>query len=421
MTFLKLHQKYGPVIRTAPNELSFTEPQALKTIYAERRKSCPAFRKNYDTFNETRNQIAHSVFIAGENDHARMRKIINHAFSERAPRNQEPRIQTHVEALITSLDLERSRTKGIVDLNEWYNYAAFDIIADAAFGEPFNTLQELTYRPWLSLIGKTWKAITFASAVKSTVPLLYLLRRLIPIGPYLQKEVDKFNLILDRVRKRMSLGTTRTSLLSLVLEHNNEQESMTEQEIISNATLFVAAGTETVTTLLSSLTYLLTRDDRIMQNLILEIRNGFTDEQQITVQNVGQLPYLTACIKEALRVFPPIPEGLPRVVPFEGEEISGHFVPGGVCIFLHSTLRILPLTVCQTFVQVSNFAASLSSENFVDSKSFLPERWLGIDPRYSEDKKEVSQPFSVGPRNCVGQKLDNISRSCDILTVANVL
>ncbi|MCJ1381728.1 hypothetical protein MMC17_004839 [Xylographa soralifera] len=316
-----------------------------------------------------------------------MRKIINHAFSERALRDQEPRIQTHVETLITSLDLIRSKTKGIVDLNEWYNCAAFDIIADAAFGEPFNTLQELTYRPWLSLIGKTWKAITFASAVKSLVPSLYLLRRLIPAGPYLQKEVDKFNLILDRVRKRMSLGTTRTSLLSLVLEHNNEQESMTEQEIISNATLFVAAGTETVTTLLSSLTYLLTRDDRIMQNLILEIRNGFTNEQQMTVQNISQLPYLTACIKEALRVFPPIPEGLPRIVPFEDEEISGHFVPGG------------------TFVQVSNFAASLSPENFVDSTSFVPERWLGIDPRYSEDKKEVSQPFSIGPRNCVGQNL----------------
>ncbi|KAL9117373.1 MAG: hypothetical protein Q9187_006094, partial [Circinaria calcarea] len=329
VTFHELHQKYGSIIRVAPNELSFTEPEALKTIYAERRKSCPVFRKNYDTFNETRNQIAHSVFIAGDNDHSRMRKIINHAFSERALRDQEPRIQTHVETLITTLDLERSKTNGIVDLNKWYNYAAFDIIADAAFGEPFNTLQESTYRPWLSLMGKTWKAITFASAIKSIVPPLYFFRRLIPTGPYLQKEVDKFNLILDRVRKRMALGTTRISLLSLVVNHNNEKEKMTEQEIISNTTLFVAAGTETVATLLSSLTYLLTRNDRVMQTLTKEIRNSFMNEYQITVQTVSQLPYLTACIREALRVFPPIPEGLPRVVPSEGEKISGHFIPGG--------------------------------------------------------------------------------------------
>lgn len=242
--------------------------------------------------------------------------------------------------------MERSKTNGIVDLNEWYNYAAFDIIADAAFGEPFNTLQESTYRPWLSLIGKTWKAITFASAVKSMVPPLYFFRCLIPIGPYLQKEVDKFNLILDRVRKRMALGTTCISLLSLVLEHNNGKEKMTEQEIISNATLFVAAGTETVTTLLSSLTYLLTRNDRVMQNLAREIRNSFMDERQMTMHSVSQLSYLTACIREALRVFPPIPEGLPRVVPSEGEEISGQFVPGGVCIFISPTFPMLLLTAC---------------------------------------------------------------------------
>ena len=145
MTFHGLHKEYGSVVRTAPNELFFIEPEALRTIYAERTKLCPVFKKNYDTFYETRNQIAHSVFIAGNGDHARMRKIINHAFSERALRDQEPRIQDQVQTLIQGLDSARAKTR-IVDLNEWYNCAAFDIIADAAFGEPFNTLQETTYR-----------------------------------------------------------------------------------------------------------------------------------------------------------------------------------------------------------------------------------------------------------------------------------
>ena len=336
VTFHALHQEYGPVIRTAPNELSFIEPGALRAIYAERRKLCPVFRKNYDTFNETRNQISHSVFIAGDSDHSRMRKIINHAFSDRALRDQEPRIQDHVQTLIQGLDSNRSKG-GVLDINEWFNCAAFDIIADAAFGEPFNTLQEPTYRSWLYLIGMTWKAITFASAIKSIAPPLYLLRRLIPTGFMLQKEVDKFNLILDRVRKRMVLETNRDDLLTLVMRHNdNDTENMTDQEVISNATLFVAAGTETVTTVLSALTYLLTRDARVMEKLCDEIREGFLDENSITVQSVGQLQYLMACIHEALRLFPPIPEGLPRIVPSEGEEICGTWIPGGVCTFSHA-------------------------------------------------------------------------------------
>ena len=38
-----------------------------------------------------------------------------------------------------------------------------------------------------------------------------------------------------------------------------------------------------------------------------------------------------------------------------------------------------------------------------DPEEFVPERWLG-DPRFDSDKKEALQPFSVGPRNCIGKK-----------------
>lgn len=40
--------------------------------------------------------------------------------------------------------------------------------------------------------------------------------------------------------------------------------------------------------------------------------------------------YLTACIDKALRLVPPVPEGLPRVTPPEGESICGLWVSGGV-------------------------------------------------------------------------------------------
>lgn len=330
MTFHALHEKYGPIVRTAPNELSFIEPEALKAIYSERQKVKPVFPKNYDTFKETRNQIAHSVFIAGDDDHRRMRKALNHAFSERNLQEQEARIQSHVDELIRGIRAEQNEKSVVVDLNERYNCVAFDVIADIVFGEPFSTLKESTYRSWLYLIGRTWKVITFNSALKSIVPALCVVRRLIPTGAMLQKEVNKFNLVLERVKKRMILGTSRGDLLTKIMKYNDENNSMTNQEIISNGTLFVAAGTETVATLLSALTYLLTRNKEPMKKLTDEIRGTFSDEGMISVQSVGKLQYLTACIQEGLRVFPPLPEGLPRVVPPEGENICGHWVPGGV-------------------------------------------------------------------------------------------
>ena len=36
--------------------------------------------------------------------------------------------------------------------------------------------------------------------------------------------------------------------------------------------------------------------------------------------------------------------------------------------------------------------------------SFVPERWLG-DVRYADDRREASQPFSIGPRGCIGRNL----------------
>ncbi|KAL9598532.1 MAG: hypothetical protein Q9219_004434 [cf. Caloplaca sp. 3 TL-2023] len=330
--FLELHDRYGPIVRTAPNELSFNGPDAWNAIYNDRGQNSAVFPKNYDNFNETRNQISKSLFIAGKDDHPRMRKVLNLAFSEQALRDQEPRIQSHARSLIKQLEADARRGDGVIDINTWYNFAAFDIIADAALGQPFNTLETTTYRPWISMIGKTWKAITLASSVKSLAPPAYLLRSLVPTGLFLQKEVDKFDLVLNRVKERISCATDRVDLLSRVLRHNFREKHLTNEEIVSNATLFVAAGTEPVSTVLSALTYLISKDQRARTKLVAEIRDEFQDEESITIQRVSQLEYLTACIHEALRRFPPIPEGLPRKVPPSGDWVSGNWIPGGVSI-----------------------------------------------------------------------------------------
>ena len=55
----------------------------------------------------------------------------------------------------------------------------------------------------------------------------------------------------------------------------------------------------------------------------------------------------------------------------------------------------------QTVVSTNPIAASLSSANFESPLDFRPERWLGEN---SNDILEASQPFSLGPRGCLGRK-----------------
>lgn len=49
-----------------------------------------------------------------------------------------------------------------------------------------------------------------------------------------------------------------------------------------------------------------------------------------------------------------------------------------------------------------------NDEQFAQPDSFIPERWLG-DPRFENDNRSALQPFSFGPRNCIGRKYVHIS------------
>lgn len=56
--------------------------------------------------------------------------------------------------------------------------------------------------------------------------------------------------------------------------------------------------------------------------------------------------------------------------------------------------------------------------NFTEPFAFRPERFLG-DPKYAGDSLDALQPFSVGPRNCIGKKLVGIPPNFLFAHIAN--
>jgi cytochrome P450 len=62
----------------------------------------------------------------------------------------------------------------------------------------------------------------------------------------------------------------------------------------------------------------------------------------------------------------------------------------------------------QTLVSLHQYSAYHSPLNFKDPDMFLPERWLpDSGDEFNNDNKHVFQPFSYGPRNCLGKKYVN--------------
>lgn len=58
----------------------------------------------------------------------------------------------------------------------------------------------------------------------------------------------------------------------------------------------------------------------------------------------------------------------------------------------------------QVSVSMSLYSAFHAAEHFKNPEAFVPERWLNESDEYANDKKEAFQPYSYGPRNCLGQQ-----------------
>lgn len=95
----------------------------------------------------------------------------------------------------------------------------------------------------------------------------------------------------------------------------------------------IAAGSDTTAISLSSVVYCLLKNKKAASKLRDEIDSFARDgklSEQVTFEEARHMPYLQACIKEALRIHPATGRPLLRDVPPEGVTLAGTFFPGGV-------------------------------------------------------------------------------------------
>jgi len=117
----------------------------------------------------------------------------------------------------------------------------------------------------------------------------------------------------------------------------------------------------------------------------LDEQLGTEDELVATETQVKRLPYLDACINEGLRLHSTSSLGLPRVVPDCGITINDHYFSPG------------------TVLSVPSYTIHRDKMIWGDDvEAYRPERWFERD---QADIQKTFNPFSVGPRACVGRNL----------------
>ncbi|KAL3452706.1 cytochrome P450 monooxygenase [Aspergillus insuetus] len=378
---LTLHERYGDIVRIAPDELAFSHPDAWKDIMGHK-NGLPEMSKAEWFYRPLPEEPLHVVNEDNE-QHKRLRRQLAYGFSEQGMRGHERVIRGYVDILLAKLR-EMSNTGEPVTISDWYNFTTFDIIGDLALGQPFGCLEGSAYDGWIKSIfdtghlGSYLQALTFYPWLRRAI--MAFVPRSVKDGAQRHKDLAKRKML-----QRMAIPGDRADLIEGLLKKKDELE-LTVEHLIANAEILIIGGSETTASLLSGVTYLLLRNPEAYEKLKLEIRSAFQSQEEINMTSVNKLSYMLACLDEALRMYPPIANGLPRVTPKGGARVVREYIPEGTNVSIHQ------------------WALYRREAYFTVPNTYHPERFMG-DARFANDRREAFQPFHFGPRNCIGRNL----------------
>ncbi|CAN8104568.1 unnamed protein product [Discula destructiva] len=389
---VELTEKYGSVVRVAPTMLVYTDADAWKDIMGPQNgASVKGDEFGKELFFYRSRVVRPNILSETRENHALLRRQLSHGFSDKSLRAQEGVIKGYVDLFIQGLREEyapnASSAKGsvnklAVDLRHWFNYVTFDIIGDLALGEPFGCLEKGETGPLIAHLEAGLASARFTYFAKEMGLKWLLILFAFRVAKLRQTLGKQMFAVLQR---RMELDHERPDLIHGMIKEKGDRKSSLDR-LHTNAPLLIIAGSETTATLLTGTTYLLLKNPETFQKLKDEIRSAFRSEDEITFASVEHLPYMLAVFKESLRYYPPVAGEMPRVVPTGGATVAGRFVPAG------------------TTVAPVQYAMNHAPSNFQDSYDFRPERFLQPE-NFPHDNFDVLQPFSYGPRNCIGKNL----------------
>ncbi len=146
---LQLHEKYGPVVRVAPKELSFCSQGSWRDIYGQRSGHPPFLKSSFYDGGSFANQ-AHSIVSERDPDkHRDMRKYLSTAFSDRSLKEQEYLISGVIDQFIHQIG--KLGAEGL-DMTLWLNLLTFDVIGELAFGESFGGVKSGRMHFWIDVV-----------------------------------------------------------------------------------------------------------------------------------------------------------------------------------------------------------------------------------------------------------------------------
>jgi cytochrome P450 len=381
-----LHATYGRVIRIGPNHVVFDSLSALKTIYGVgSRSNRTAFYEIFKPYGE------HTMFtMSASESHSKRKKFLVRAYAKTGI--MKGSIAEMIESKVAQLlDIFDGNCNGAEICHLLY-YFTLDVSTAFIFTPPLGTEAlkgNQAHRDLLRDLGISKRGH------RRSVPGILLTRLLQALNieqAVSFKHVRAWALgTFDQYIQMRRQGKAHTNEVALVTELYNQREKRAEFvlldiDLASECADHLGAGVETTRNTMIFLIWAMSLpENKHLQSKIREEVLGldaasFNDHGLPMVEAANRLTCTHAVIKEALRLYAPLPQLQPRFFDFD-MVIDGYFIPA------------------RTTVSMAPFTQHRNEEVFQEPYRFDPERWLR---QTSVEMQRWWWPFSNGGRACTG-------------------
>jgi len=427
-------EEHGPVLQyrgfLGDNRLYVSDPRALNHILLQK---CYDWPKPPQTRGQLARILGKGILFAEGDDHKRQRRILNGPFTQAQVNSYLPIFQEQTDKLRDRMisvvagdkvnEEDRRGDHTVVDVADWLSRTTLDIIGLAGFDYSFGALDEdenelagvikAMLKPreikiWMIILQGL--AVYFPFLLKLPTKAAKAINRMMYI---IEGEGQK---MMDERRRLAETGELedKKDLMSLVVKANlqaaSKKDKLGDHEIQGQVTTFILAGHETSsTTLLWILAYMSQFPDiqKKLREEIVAAKDAAAAEgrSHLTVEEINQLSYTDAVVRETLRHAPPVfltIRGAAKddVIPLS-EPITGR---DGTKIHAIQVKRGQQAMIA---IKSMNYQEQLFG---ADAAEYRPERWTdgSLDERLAATKGFTAWSgtlsFLGGPRGCIGYR-----------------
>uniref|UniRef100_A0A915BZB5 Cytochrome P450 n=2 Tax=Parascaris univalens TaxID=6257 RepID=A0A915BZB5_PARUN len=355
--------------------------------------------RDYDFF---RPWLGDGLLTSSGNKWKARRKMLTPAFHFKMLQQFVSVFDTESKILVEQLD-HFANTNREVDILPFVKRCALDIICSTAMGVKVNAQidhdspyviavekvtrlgMEYSINPfyWLQPV---WYASGKALETNNAVEVL---------KRFTEKVVKERRANYSCVKRVDLHDKKKAALLDMLLEMQHDNK-LSDEDIREEVDTFMFAGHDTTSTGIGWTLWCLATHPDVQEKAIEEVDSIFGDgKMHITIDSLQQLKYVERCIKEAMRLFAPVPH--------VQRQLKNDIVMGGKVVPRGTTCMISSFLVHRNQKVFPN-------ANVFDVDNFLPERIAQRHP-YSYI------PFSAGPRNCIGQKFALLEEKTVIISI----